>query len=54
MPDKKNLIISDIREKILDLCAEYANNSIQIIIDVPPMLKKPDGVKIKVIVTEIL
>lgn len=53
MTPKKNLIISEIREKVLDLLPEYTNNSIQIIIDVPPMLKNPDGVKVKVIVTEI-
>ena len=48
MPDKKNLIISDIREKILDLCAEYANNSIQIIINVPAGVKRPEGIKIQI------
>lgn len=48
MTSKKNLIISDIREKILDLCPVYANNSIQIIINVPAQVKKPDGIKIEI------
>ena len=47
MTAKKNSIISEIREKILDIIPEYTNNSIQIIINVPPNVKKADTIQIE-------